>query len=221
MIMGRKRERETGVEKFRHAAFCRVRGFRIIGACETLENKYHCNSDDFFLSSPVLPSSSFCFVLRFIWHTIRDGQRPPASRPPACRWKANPFSAKLHAPLVYGPATLRWISFSSHHILPLTCLVSRVFGSFPYCRAILIMNMTIRVESQMQAISRLRASMQIQIFYTRDQRNRIQIEIRVTHQIFVVTKLRYNSTLCILILELLVLSDNDFGVSLSASTGIK
>lgn len=83
------------------------------------------------------------------------------------------------------------------------------------------MNMTIRIESQMQVIFRVRASMQIQIFYTRDQRNKIQIEIRVHYQIFVITKLRYNSTLYILILQLLVLSDNDFRVSLSASTGIK
>lgn len=81
--------------------------------------------------------------------------------------------------------------------------------------------MTIRIESQMQVIFRVRASMQIQIFYTRDQRNKIQIEIRVHYQIFVITKLRYNSTLYILILQLLVLSDNDFRVSLSASTGIK
>lgn len=83
------------------------------------------------------------------------------------------------------------------------------------------MNMTIRIESQMQVIFRVRASMQIQIFYTHDQRNKIQIEIRVHYQIFVITKLRYNSTLYVLILQLLVLSDNDFRVSLSASTGIK
>lgn len=61
----------------------------------------------------------------------------------------------------------------------------------------------------MQVIFRVRASMQIQIFYTSDQRNKIQIEIRVNYQIFVITKLRYNSTLYILILQLLVLSDND------------
>lgn len=83
------------------------------------------------------------------------------------------------------------------------------------------MNMTIRIESQMQVIFRVRASMQIQIFYTRDQRNKIQTEIRVTYQIFVITKLRYNFTLYILILQLLVLFDDDFRVSLSASTGIK
>lgn len=82
MIMGRKRERETGVEKFRHAAFCRVRGFRIIGACETLENKYHCNSDDFFYRP--LPSLLLLFVSFYASYDTRyatDSVRLPPIRP--------------------------------------------------------------------------------------------------------------------------------------------
>lgn len=82
MIMGRKRERETGVEKFRHAAFCRVRGFRIIGVCETLENKYHCNSDDFF----IVPRPPFFFFLfRFALHMTHDTRRTASACLPSVR----------------------------------------------------------------------------------------------------------------------------------------
>lgn len=60
-------EKKAAYQKFRNAAF---RPFRII-EFETLENKYHCNSSDFFSLSPL-----FYFpVPRFIWHAIRDRQR--------------------------------------------------------------------------------------------------------------------------------------------------
>lgn len=89
---GRNRGRKVSTR----GLLSRARGLRIIGARarETLENKYHCNSSDFFpffpLHRPFHPFRSravsllFCcrFVLRFIWHTIRDRQRPTRARPP-------------------------------------------------------------------------------------------------------------------------------------------
>lgn len=50
------------IEKFRNVAFCPF-------VLSSLENKYHCNSSDFF------PLLFYFLVPRFIWHAIRDRQR--------------------------------------------------------------------------------------------------------------------------------------------------
>lgn len=67
------------------------RPFRIIES-ETLENKYHCNSSDFFPFHP---------PLYFPFHGSYDTRYATDNASTSFRWKANPFSAKLHTPLVY------------------------------------------------------------------------------------------------------------------------
>lgn len=81
-------EKKAAYQKFRNAAF---RPFRII-EFETLENKYHCNSSDFFPSPPF-------FIFPF--HGSYDTRYATDNASTSFRWKANPFSAKLHTPLVY------------------------------------------------------------------------------------------------------------------------
>lgn len=80
------------MEKFRNVVF---RPFRIIES-ETLENKYHCKFQRFFLSFHHLPF--FIFPLHGSYDT-RYATDNNAST--SFRWKANPFSAKLHTPLSF------------------------------------------------------------------------------------------------------------------------
>ena len=82
------------MEKFRNVVF---RPFRIIES-ETLENKYHCKFQRFFLSFHPLPFFIFPVPLHGSYDT-RYATDNNAST--SFRWKANPFSAKLHTPLSF------------------------------------------------------------------------------------------------------------------------